>query len=73
MEETEALLLKKRIELIRDKLELIRVESQLEQVRTEAVYEGQVLKVLAASTKPLERDERKVDRDKLVADLNKER
>ena len=66
-------MLKKKTELIRDKLELLRVESQLEQVRTEAVYENQVLKVLAASTKPLEKGEKKSDRDQLVAGISQER
>lgn len=66
-------MLKKRIELIRDKLELLRVDSQLEQVRTEAVYENQVLKVLAASTKPLEKGEKKSDRDKIIAQLSHDR
>ena len=49
------------------------MESQLEQVRTEAVYENQVLKVLAASTKPLEKGEKKSDRDQLVAGISQER
>jgi hypothetical protein len=70
LEELESTLLKKRIELIRDKLELLRVDSQLEQVRTEAVYENEVLKVLAAATKPLEKGEKKHERDKMIATIS---
>lgn len=73
LEELEATLLKKKTELIRDKLELLRVESQLEQVRTEAVYESQALKMLAVSTKPLEKGEKRSERDAQVAALSLER
>ena len=60
LEGLEATLLKKKVDLIRNKLELLRVESELEQVNTEAVYESQMLKILAVCTKPLKKVEKKI-------------
>ncbi len=72
VEELEATLLKKRIELIRDKREMLKVDAALEQVKTEAAYESQMLKILIASTKPLDRQESKAERDHSIAALNQE-
>ena len=72
LEDLESALLKNRIDLARDKLEMMEVDAALEQVKTEAVYENQQLKVLAASTKPLDHGEKKTDRDRAVAQVMQE-
>jgi hypothetical protein len=72
IEVLEATLLRRRVEAIRDRLELMELDFALDRVRCEEVYETQQLKILLASTKPLERDEKKSDRDKKVNALMQE-
>ena len=72
IEELEARLLKLRMDLMRDKMEMLEADAALELIKTEAVYESQQLRVLVASTRPLEHGERKTDRDKSVAQLSQE-
>jgi gas vesicle protein len=72
IEVLEATLLRRRVEAIRDRLELMELDFALDRVRCEEVYESQQLKILLASTKPLERDEKKSDRNKKVSAMMQE-